>query len=345
MVHPGSHESATTSERRRDTISNNGPQIIRPRAVKATMMSPRLFAETFCQQSNDAGIPASAAAHAIQQSNEWHRRWILQEEEGHTMPHDANQWSFDRMEGARNPSLSDTESEASDMRSPSPLLLQQQHQTPLLRPVALRVQDVVQDVSCGGPSPSPFLLDRSSAADSPLTLPSSEAHGPVIFDDLSFESLLSIPSEIQQTDCMEVTKEGLLHALSISGGDVSTPEFEAALLPLVQRYQELGWDARDPDGIYSNYANTRRVEGMWLTLSKPTYFGNLGETSNGDPMYTLGRMAFDMFLPTQLVCSLQGNFNPVAVVPTEERAALMEQCPKALREEIGNGSSILRKYE
>lgn len=144
---------------------------------------------------------------------------------------------------------------------------------------------------------------------------------------------------------MEVTKEGLLHALSISGGDVSTPEFEAALLPLVQRYQELGWDARDPDGIYSHYANTRRVEGMWLTLSKPTYFSNLGETANGDPMYTLGRMAFDMFLPTQLVCSLQGNFNPVEVVPPEERAALMEQCPKALREEISNGSSILRKYE
>jgi hypothetical protein len=84
---------------------------------------------------------------------------------------------------------------------------------------------------------------------------------------------------------------------------------------------------------------------MWLTLSKPTYFGNLGETSAGDPMYTLGRMAFDMFVPTQLVCSLQGNFNPVHVVPPEERACLTEKCPKSLAEEIGNGGTVLREYK
>jgi hypothetical protein len=100
------------------------------------------------------------------------------------------------------------------------------------------------------------------------------------------------------------------------------------------------------DGIYSNYDGARRLEGMWLTLSKASYFGQLGTTPDGgDPMYTLGRMSFDMFRPTQLICSLQGNFNPVRVVDSEERARLMEQCPTSLREEIANGTSVLRKYE
>lgn len=136
-----------------------------------------------------------------------------------------------------------------------------------------------------------------------------------------------------------------MHALAIHGGDVDTAMFEDTLLPLMDHYEATGWDARDPEAIYTNYQHTRKVEGMWLTLSKPTYFGNLGENPNGDPMYTLGRMAFDMFLPTQLVCSLQGNFNPVRVVPPDERALLLEKCPKSLQEELDVGGSVLRTYK
>ena len=126
---------------------------------------------------------------------------------------------------------------------------------------------------------------------------------------------------------------------------MDTKAFADALIPLVHHYAETGWDACDPEGIYSNYADTRRLEGMWLTLTKASYFGILGETPAGDPMYTLGRMSFDMFLPTQLVCSLQGNFNSVGAVSSEERAALMDTCPKSLRDEISNGKSNVRKYE
>jgi hypothetical protein len=145
---------------------------------------------------------------------------------------------------------------------------------------------------------------------------------------------------------LDLAKDDLLHALAISGGDVDTPAFQQALAPLARHYAETGWDACDSDGIYSNYDGARQLEGMWLTLSKASYFGQLGTTADGgDPMYTLGRMSFDMFRPTQLICSLQGNFNPVRVVDSEERARLMEQCPTSLREEIANGTSVLRKYE
>ena len=108
---------------------------------------------------------------------------------------------------------------------------------------------------------------------------------------------------------LELAKDDLLHALAVSGGDVDTPAFQQALAPLARHYTETGWDACDTDGIYSNYDGARRLEGMWLTLSKASYFGQLGTTPDGgDPMYTLGRMSFDMFRPTQLICSLQGNF-------------------------------------
>ena len=76
------------------------------------------------------------------------------------------------------------------------------------------------------------------------------------------------------------------------------------------------------------------------------FFGNLGETAEGDPLYTLGRMAFDMFLPTQLVVSLQGNFNPVHVVPDEERQHTLEnKVPKSLVDEVLMGNHVLRTYK
>jgi hypothetical protein len=320
---------------------SHGTQIIRPRAVKA--VHHPMMTEKFQQECREIGIPSSAAAHAIQQSAEWNRRWVSQEEEGHTMPHDVDQWEAMRM-GAKNPSLCESDTEAETVASVTPELPMLSGPTPmpiLRRPLALRPSD-----------PAPQFYAEMSSPQSPLTLP-PESESSAAFDDISFESLVmpicySIPSVIHPPaprPCIEAQKETLLHALAISGGDVETKAFEEALLPLIHHYEETGWDARDPEGIYSNYANTRRVEGMWLTLSKPTYFGNLGQTADGDPLYTLGRMAFDMFLPTQLVCSLQGNFNPVDIVSPEERAELLERCPKSLIDEIRNGSSVLRKYK
>jgi hypothetical protein len=157
------------------------------------------------------------------------------------------------------------------------------------------------------------------------------------------------------TSQVQQLKDNVLCALACAGGAVDSPDFEHALLPLCKVYHDSGWDARINNRLeFPNYnpmepnanRHSPKLEGMWLTLTKPTYFGNLGETSQGDPMYTLGRMAFDMFLPTQLVCSLQGNFNPVRrVVDPLERAELLQHCPKSLLEEIQDDCSVLRTYE
>jgi hypothetical protein len=135
-------------------------------------------------------------------------------------------------------------------------------------------------------------------------------------------------------------RDALLHALACTRGDVSTKEVEQALLPLIQVYNEQMQQMH-----HHQYDIATAVEGMWLTLSKPTFFGNLGDTPGGDPMYTLGRMSFDMFLPTKLVCSLQANFNPVRRVGDEERDQVLTRCPKSLVDELERGGSVLRTYK
>jgi hypothetical protein len=95
---------------------------------------------------------------------------------------------------------------------------------------------------------------------------------------------------------------------------------------------------------------------MWLTLTKPTFFGHLGPNDNGDPMYTLGRMSFDMFSPTNIVCSIQGNFNHVRpVLTTVERGRLLRShrdendhycsIPKKFQDEIMDGTTMMKTYE
>jgi hypothetical protein len=139
---------------------------------------------------------------------------------------------------------------------------------------------------------------------------------------------------------LQMSRDGVLHALAVTQGDVESEKFKLALAPLIKYFADLNKDTRPTVGSCE-----RRVEGMWLTLSKPSYFSNLGENDNGDPMYTLGRMAFDMFSPTNLVCSLQGNFNPVEVVNEEERKLLLSSVPKSLREEVESGKTVLRTYQ
>lgn len=315
--------------------------IIRPRAVKATFASTvaGTVKDQFDKECREAGIPQSAAEHAVGQAAEWHRRWVIQEEEGHTMPHDADQWIFaiDAMRReAMNPSLSDG--------SASPQMCVPQGMA-IIRPIALRPQEGIPLPLVA--TPPAVLSSGLESPSSPLTLPSDD-YSPVALDDLPFECIAGpIPFVVLQkpTPALELAKDDLLHALAVSGGDVETKAFSDALLPLVRHYAESGWDACDPEGACSKNGGTKSIEGLWLTLTKASYFGCLGENPDGDPMYTLGRMSFDMFLPTQLVCSLQGNFNPVKVVTPEERLELMERCPKSLREEIGSGGAILRKYE
>jgi len=158
----------------------------------------------------------------------------------------------------------------------------------------------------------------------------------VVEDDES--ACLSDPMAELGVD-ITAARDEVLRSLAVTHGDVESPKFTKSLEPLAKYFSHKELDTR-PHLIHESES----VEGMWLTLSKPSFFGCLGENDDGDPMYTLGRMSFDMFSPTNLVCSLQGNFNPVEVVDEEQRKAMLECVPKALREEVESGKTVLRTY-
>lgn len=146
------------------------------------------------------------------------------------------------------------------------------------------------------------------------------------------------PSPVSSVSiAIDSARDQLLHALAANGGETSSPQFVSCLDFLASHFQETLVDSSSGDSNLSC--------GMWLTLTKPTFFGNLGMNDNDDPLYTLGRMAFDMFSPTNLICSLQGNFNSVERVSSMQRLAMLDSVPKALREEVQSSKTLLRTYK
>jgi len=158
-------------------------------------------------------------------------------------------------------------------------------------------------------------------------------------------------SELQQT------KTSLLHALQMTGGDVTTEPFLHALKRLRGLYKRSGLDCRravtgggnspTAEAATANAATAEspsaHLEGMWLTLSRPNYHDCLGLNPQREYMYTLGRMSFGMYRPTNLVCSVQGVFNPVHVVDVRDRDEV-ESVPRGLRRELYEGRTLLRTY-
>lgn len=193
-------------------------------------------------------------------------------------------------------------------------------------------------------SPSSLSSTNSSMGSLMQTMRQPEQHYVHVVEDdepevTLRENLCDLETRVQTVPRhVEAARDCLLHALAVTKGDVDSDVFKSTIDPLEKYYSKQELDTR-PEVVGSD-----SVSGMWLTLSKPTFFGCLGENDNGDPMYTLGRMSFDMFSPTNLVCSLQGNFNPVEVVNDEDRKAMLEAVPKSLREEVENGTTVLRTY-
>lgn len=228
----------------------------------------------------------------------------------------------------------------------------------LVRPVAVRVVRppvVIPPEDFNGAIPEQVVQSFRQAYSygqlSPLTLPSevgtrksgARSISPMELNDY-FDS---VPSEISHPNSHHTfylprsvnrARSDLLQALAAAGGEVGQGAFDTSLDVLSKYFVGLDIDTRSA-------VAERPIDGLWLTLTKPSFFGNLGDNDNGDPMYTLGRMTFDMFSPTNLVCSLQGNFNIVKQVPQASRSHLRAAIPPALKEDVEEGDSTLRTYE
>jgi hypothetical protein len=130
-------------------------------------------------------------------------------------------------------------------------------------------------------------------------------------------------------------KAKLLKALAAADGETTCPKVRAAVEELREVYKITGVDVReDPTTI------EHCLDGVWLTMSKPNYPECLGKSEGGEYMYSLGRMSFDMFRPTGMVCSIQGVFNPVFATDVVPDAV-----PRSLRKEVAEKSSTLKTYK
>ena len=165
----------------------------------------------------------------------------------------------------------------------------------------------------------------------------------------------------------------LIEALQSVRGDVQDKRFLSALEILSNFYKTSGRDARvspwsgrrgsDPgiDGGEYGYSGNEiggptsfdLFEGYWVNMSRPNYVECLGTNLENDFMYTLGRMSFDMFQPSNLICSVQSTHNTIKIIG--EREELPAFVPKSLKEEVaslcdsgGDRSAnrpLLRSYE
>lgn len=76
-------------------------------------------------------------------------------------------------------------------------------------------------------------------------------------------------------------KLSLLHALAVSGGDVTSKQFLFALEQLRTLYNVTDWDARDCHNLHRS-TSQKTIEGMWLNLSRPHFNECIGKNSTGE---------------------------------------------------------------
>jgi hypothetical protein len=97
----------------------------------------------------------------------------------------------------------------------------------------------------------------------------------------------------------EVAKSAVKDALAAHRGDTTDPVVAAAIAQLVQ--------------LNPTPAPARcdaLMDGNWLLISAPN-FPNREQRSDGTPVYTLGRLAFNLFQPTQLKLVIDRVLQPV----------------------------------
>lgn len=296
--------------------------------------------EDFYAETKAANIPSNEVHAALAESHQWRRNWTTDLPPTSSAPEVDMFVSF-REAGARNPSPGSPEDEKKRGRNEiygneGPNLVEDdgepaisdlsmspedEEEPILLRPMALRIgkkttqaciPKIIQDMPDISRPISPMTFYSTSSTLSETSSRTKQSG-----------QICTTPNTLLQQ-----AREGVLRAISISGGETDSEEFRTNLEILQDHF------------VHNE--EFEKPEGMWLALTKPAFFGCLGENDAGDPMYTLSRMSFDMFSPGELVCSLQGNFNEVDQVKI---SSMQDQIPPSLVDEVNSGSTVLRTYK
>lgn len=137
-------------------------------------------------------------------------------------------------------------------------------------------------------------------------------------------------------------KESLKRILIEHNGDPSQPAVQEAISALqnlaeqqrqekAKSIKETGHDAEDNSASaeieWDATKDPKAHTGKWRMISAPTFPGRLPDT-DGKARFTLGRMAFNMFKPTKIVCCVDEIFNviePLAGEPDDAKSGDDEQ--------------------
>ena len=134
-------------------------------------------------------------------------------------------------------------------------------------------------------------------------------------------------------------KKKLLSTLRQEG--VTSPAFNRALASL-ERYSNLHITSKERElsGIHDDGAadtdNISNIDGTWRMISPPEYPSSLGINSHGERLFTLGRMSFDMYHPSDLICSIQKQYNTIQSVEPHDVPMFV---PRSLIKEVADGRS------
>ena len=177
-----------------------------------------------------------------------------------------------------------------------------------------------------------YISSHSGAvSDTPSQEPDSGESEPV-----SIRSISSIAASTRNR--VNDVKIKLISDLRASGGSTETTECQGYLEFLEAFYRS--------SGVCPHHAAFApfTLDGQWLTLSKPTYNESKGRSEKGEYLYTMGRMSFDMFKPTNLLCSIQAVFNDVRPIDPKKLDRPLN-VPRGLMKEVQKGEARLRTYE
>ncbi|KAL7486129.1 hypothetical protein ACHAW6_011730 [Cyclotella cf. meneghiniana] len=142
---------------------------------------------------------------------------------------------------------------------------------------------------------------------------------------------------------IKTAKIKLLASLEVDCPGIDNPDFLAALATLEKLYQSqmpstaMSRPSKKAKKGLSYIEQHTSMDGTWLMISPPSYPSCLGVNENGERMFTLGRMTFDMFHPADLICTIQQQLNIIKTVHKDETLPIY--IPPSLRQEVENNHS------
>ena len=128
----------------------------------------------------------------------------------------------------------------------------------------------------------------------------------------------------EKASALVEAKESFKRILLLHKGEAAQPEVKDALEHLLQtdaKYRGGEDDAAEWSPAQNADANT----GRWRAITTPPFPGKLPNDADSKTRFTLGRLSFGLFKPTNLVCAVEEIVNVVQTVDEKDGSITEEQ--------------------